>query len=296
MCCEKISDIVIYPTNTGIDPIRKPVKGRFDLSRDLCIDSLSMELSDRIFKACIPTGYNHNPVRQFGQLYSFIRNNPPRVNDLKWDSDQRLQICCALSRIIHPTSVSFEYAARIITNQDGSPSEIIPGSVSGPGSHAFVVDTDFNYLTESDSEDLKKLIEAFENKPLKDPIARAMWYLEYAFRSYELDLRWTLIATGIEVLIHTDRHKSTRQFVERVQKLSIDVGAGTINKAEAEDMYELRSSLSHGQGLGKTTPEKKEIYKKMEDILRLTIRKSILEASFREILSDPDQIRKIWPV
>ena len=298
MSDEKIFDVVIHTTSPRIDPSKKPVKCRFGLSSELCLDRLPKDLCDKIFETCIPAGYNFKPIRQFGQLYSFIRDNPPRTNDndLQWDSDQCLQLCLALSRIIHPTSVSFEYAARIITNQDGSLSKIIPGPASGPGAHAFVVDTDFNYLTESDAADLKDLLEAFKNKPLKDPITRAMWYLEYAFRSYEIDLRWTLIATGIEVLIHTDRYKSTRQFVERVQKLSIDVGAGTINKAEAEDMYELRSSLSHGQGLGGITPQKKEIYKKMENILRLTIRKSILEASFRDILSDPDQIRNIWPI
>ncbi|HUU41509.1 MAG TPA: hypothetical protein VMW42_11260 [Desulfatiglandales bacterium] len=298
MSDEKIFDVVIHTTSPRIDPANKPIKSRFGLSSDLYIDRLPRDLSNKIFKACIPGGYNFEPVLQFGQLYSFIRDNPPITNDndLRWDSDQRLQICLALSRIIHPTSISFEYAARIITNQDGSPRKIIPGPVSGLGSHAFVVETEFNCLTESDAEDLRELLKAFEDKPLRDPIARTMWYLEYAFRSSEIDLRWILIATGIEVMIHTDRHQSTRQFVERIQKLSIDVGAGTIDKAKAEDMYELRSSLSHGQGLGRITPEMKETYKKMEDILRLTIRKAILETSFRNMLSDPDQIRKIWPI
>ena len=123
-----------------------------------------------------------------------------------------------------------------------------------------------------------------------------MWYHEYAARSYEIDLRWTLIATGIEVIVHTDRYKSTRQFVERVQRLSVAVGAGSITKNQAEEMYEFRSSLAHGQGLRGITLEKEKLYKKMEDILRLTIRKSILESSFQDLLSDPDQIRKIWPV
>ena len=151
-------------------------------------------------------------------------------------------------------------------------------------------------MTEIDAQNLKQLIETFEKKPFEDPLARAMWYHEYAARSYEIDLRWTLVATGIEVIVHTDRYKSTRQFVERIQKLSIAVGAGNITKDQAEEMYEFRSSLAHGQGLGGITHEKKELYKKMEDILRLTIKKSILQASFRDLLSDPDKIRKIWPV
>jgi hypothetical protein len=295
---EKIFDVVIHTTSPRIDPTNKPIKGRFHLSNNLCIDHLSREISDKIFEACIPAGYNFEPIRQFDQLYSFIRDNPPKTHadDLKWDSDRRLQLCLALSRIIHPTSVSFKYAARIFANQEGSPRKIIPGPVYGFGAHAFVEDTKFNYLTKTAAEDLKNLLKACDHNPVKDPIARAMWYLEYAFRSYQIDLRWTLIATGIEVLVHTDRYKSTKQFVERVQKLSFDVGAGTINQTEAEDMYELRSSLSHGQGLRGLTPDKKEIYKKMEDILRLTIKKAILDPSFRNILSDPRQLRDIWPI
>jgi hypothetical protein len=109
-------------------------------------------------------------------------------------------------------------------------------------------------------------------------------------------VRWTFIATGIEVLIHRDRYKSTKQFIERVKKLSVAVGADPITKDEAEGMYELRSSLSHGQGLGEVTPDKEHLYRKMENILRLTIRKSILKKSFNDFLSDPQKIREMWPV
>jgi hypothetical protein len=181
-------------------------------------------------------------------------------------------------------------------NSKSNIKKIVPGPVSGHSSKAFVVDTHLNCLTEIDAQDLKQLIETFDKKPFKDPLARAMWYHEYAARSYEIDLRWTLISTGIEVIVHTDRFKSTKQFVERVQKLSDAVGVGTITKKQAEDMYEFRSSLAHGQGIGGLTTEKMELYKMMEEILRLTIRKSILDESFHNLLSDPDQIRKIWPV
>lgn len=292
---EKISDVVIHRTSPRINPSRKPVKGRFDLSSDLRIDRLSRELADRIFKACEPPGFSFDPIRQFSQLYSFIRVSPPNINDLQWDSDKRLQLCLALSRIVHPTSVSFEYAARILTTEEEL-SKIIPGPVSGPGSQVYVVDPEFDYLIEADAEDLKELIQAFERKPLQDPIARAMWYHEYTYRFYEIDLRWTFIATGIEVLIHKARSKSTKQFVERVQKLSVEVGADQITKDEAEEMYELRSSLSYGRGLGSLTPDKQNLYRKMENILRLTIRKSILEESFNDFLSDPEKIQKSWPV
>lgn len=296
MSGEKISDVVVHRTSPKIDPSKKPVKVRFDLSSDLRIDRLSRGLADKIFEACEPPGFRFDSVRQFGQLYSFIRDIPPNISSLQWDTDQRLQLCLALSRIVHPTSVSFEYAARIFTCEDGAISKIVPGPVSGSGSQAFVVDAKFNYLTDADASDLKGLIQAFERKPLQGPIARAMWYHEYAARFYEIDVRWTFVATGIEVLIHKDRYKSTKQFVERVKRLSAEVGADPVTKDEARGMYELRSSLSHGQGLGEVTPDKEDLYRKMENILRLTIRKSILEKSFDDFLSDPQEIKERWPV
>jgi len=289
-------DVVVQTTSSNLDPNRKPIRKRIDLANDLYIDLLPTDFAQKIFKACEPKGYCFDPKLQFGQMYSFVRKNPPNGDDLKWDADQRLQLCIALSRLIHPTSISTEYAARMFLTSESNIKKIVPGPVSGHSSKAFVVDTNLNCLTEIDAQNLKQLIKAFDKRPFEDPLARAMWYHEYAARSYGIDLRWTLVATGIEVIVHTDRYKSTRQFIERVQKLSIAVGAGNITKDQAEEMYEFRSSLAHGQGLGGITHEKKELYKKMEDILRLTIKKSILQASFRDLLSDPDKIRKIWPV
>ena len=296
MDADQTLDVVVQTTNSALDPNRNPIKKRIDLADDLYIDLLPTDFAQKIVKACEPKGYCFDPKLQFGQMYSFVRKNPPNGENLIWDEDQRLQLCIALSRLIHPTSISTEYAARIFLNLDGKIKKIVPSPVAGNSSKAFVVETNLDCLTEIDAQNLKQLIEEFEKKPFEDPLARSMWYHEYAARSYEIDLRWTLIATGIEVIVHIDRYKSTRQFVERVQRLSVAVGAGSITKNQAEEMYEFRSSLAHGQGLRGITLEKKKLYKKMEDILRLTIRKSILESSFQDLLSDPDQIRKIWPV
>jgi len=247
-------DIVVQNTSLNLDPNRKPIRKRIDLADDLYIDILPTDLVQKVFKACEPKGYRFDPVLQFGQMYSFVRKNPPNSDNLNWDEDQRLQLCLALSRLIHPTSISTEYAARVILTSDDKIIKIVPGPVSGRSSKAFVIDTSLNCLTEIDAQNLKQEIEAFQKKPFEDPLARAMWYHEYAARSYEIDLRWTFIATGIEVIVHTDRYKSTRQFVERVQKLSCAVGAGSITKNQAEEMYEFRSSLAHGQGFGGATP------------------------------------------
>jgi len=289
-------DVVLFPTPKELDGQRKPIQRTFDLSSNLRIDILSRSVSKTIFESCEPPGYNFDPVRQYGQQYSFIRDNPPIAEPLHWDSDQRLQYCIALSRIVHPTTISFEFAARISENEQGEVQKVVPGPVYGLGSLAFVIDPKLNCLSEDDAKELKHILSAWESNPLKDPVAMALWYHEYASRSYEMDIRWPLIAIGLEALIHTDRHQSTKQFVNRVIKLSEKVGSISISSDEASEMYDLRSSLSHGQGPGNLAPEKNELYDKMERLLRLVIKKAILDTSFNALLSDPDRIRDEWPV
>jgi hypothetical protein len=292
----KFYDVVLFPTPKELDAQRRPIRRKFDLSSDLRIDILSRSVSKIVFESCEPPGYNFNPVRQYGQLYSFIRDIPPIGETLHWDPDQRLQYCVALSRIVHPTTVSFEFAARICENQNGEVQKVVPGPVYGSGSLAFVIDPKHNFLVEDDVKKLKVILSSLEKNPLKDPVAMALWYHEYASRSFEMDIRWPIITTGLEALIHTDRHQSTRQFVNRVIKLAERIGSIDISSDEAGEMYDLRSALSHGQGLGNLAPEKNELYEKMERLLRLVIKMAILDTNLNAFLSDPDRIRAEWPV
>ena len=130
-------DIVVHTTNHNLDPNRYPIRKRIDLADDLYIDVLPTDLAQKIFEACEPKGYLYNHVLQFGQLYSFIRKNPSKVDGLGWDDDQHLQLCLALSRLIHPTSISMEYAVRIFLTSGDNLIQIVPAQVSGHSSQAF---------------------------------------------------------------------------------------------------------------------------------------------------------------
>lgn len=109
---EKVRDVVVFTNSSYVEPrhdirdLYPPIQNRFDLSSDLWIARLPNELAKNILSACEPAGYNFKPVRPFSQLYAFVRENPPGDERYRWDPDKRLQLCVALSRIIHPTSVS----------------------------------------------------------------------------------------------------------------------------------------------------------------------------------------------
>jgi len=273
-----------------------PIQHRLVISNDVLIDILSREERQKIFSACEPRGFNFNSSRLFGQLYSFIRINPPEPTLLKWDSDERLQLCIGLSRIIHPTTISFEYSSRV-RYEDTNILEIIPGSIAGFGAKSWVATEEHrNWLTETEGNELSSLFRAYLSADLPKRIKGALWYLEYAFRTYFIDLRWPIICIALEYLIHTDRTQSTKQFSFRTARLAEEIRLENFNEGIANEAYNMRSKLVHGQLLRDLGEYKMGLYEKIEELLRLVIKKAILDNAFAEIFSSDDNIRAKWPI
>lgn len=293
-----ITDVVVFTNsdyqqaNDNLIKDRPSITNKISLQNDLWVGEIPYDESNIIMDSCEPKGLNFNPPRMYEQLYTFGRENAP--DPIIWDSDKKLQLCIALSRIVHPTNVSFQYSAKIIKDDNMNLIEIIPGPINGTGSNAFNSVTGQNWLSESDGLELKNIVDLYFLNPLKEPISRALWYFEYASRLYELEVRWALISTGIESLIHTDKYSSTKQFYKRVPQLAKEVGI-TITEDEARDMYDLRSTLVHGQNPGSSSMIL-TLYQSMEKILREVIKKSIIDSKFAFLLEDKNNIKCKWPV
>lgn len=269
-----------------------PIKSRQIITDHIYADILPEELCLKIFSACMPKGQS-DATLQFGQLYSFIRENAPQSSRYIWDPDEKLQIVLALSRIIHPTTISNKYSARIINDNY----EIIPGPVDAFGAHAWVSNNDVrNWLTEIEAKELALLVEAYCRTQLPKRIRQAIWLLEYAFRTEFLDIRWPLICMGFESLIHTDYSHSTKQFSERVAKLAEIIGRCDFCKEKAKDAYNARSSLVHGQLLDNLENDKLRLYEELEDLLREILKKAIMDNSFALIFSSDIDIRTKLPI
>jgi len=296
-----IQDLVIH-TNEGIQgawilpPPAPPLQGRFELTDDLWIGPLDEDVAERVLDCCEPPGcWVKKPLRLFHQLYAYVREPVPPEAKHKWDADNRLLDCVALSRLVHPTSVSFRYAGQIIYNSDGTVREVVPGPVQGHGADAWPPnEQDRDWLNDTDLELLKKLVSELPIANLPPRVWRAFWYHEFAARTGYADVRCTLIVTALEALVHTDRQNSTRQFTERVPQLAADLGVANLIKDDAETAYDLRSRLSHGQGLAIFTQAEREIYEWMELILRAAIKRAILDKQFAVVFSSDDLIRARW--
>jgi hypothetical protein len=289
----KIYDVLLFTTHHENDFSKgDPIGNKIYITDRLWIGKLTGNLGSSIISAHRPRGLRWKSVPQFGELYSFVYETRDMNNVKAWDEGDILLKTVALSRIAHPTTISFEYASRISETNSGRISQIAPILIYGSGTMAFVSEPSRNYLTEENALELKLLFEQYSGKP--EEIARALWFYEYASRSYELLARWPLICSGLEALINTDSNRTARQFKVRIPILAKYIGVKGITRTKAEKMYDLRSKISHGQTTKSDKNKNLDLYDEMEEILRLAIKEGIRNPEFANIISNRELIDSTW--
>lgn len=299
-------DVVIH-TNTSIfsneEQVRKfpPVEERVDLSDQIWIGRLDLQAAKAIMDTCEPKTLGvMAPVRQFAHLYAFVRELVGHADMHRWDEDNYLTAVVGLSRLIHPTSIGFDYAARIGYGSDGV-KQVFPAQIVGISTEGLLSpNRQRDWLTVKDANSLRELLPSLR-KNLPTRVRNGFWYHEYATRTYYLDQRWTLVCTGLEAFVHTDRIQNTTQFARRLPRLAAEVGV-TISEAEAVEAYDLRSRLAHGISFIATgtssgpTEAQLDLYDRLEDTLRRAVLRGMRDESFADVLRDDDQIRARWPI
>jgi hypothetical protein len=292
---------VIVHTNSGIlgaprETLRlQPPVVNYRLADDLEIKTIEHALADKVMSLCEPQAYGLDVpvVRQFAQLYSFVRSGS--LSERIWGQrDNRLYVCIALSRLVHPTSVGFIYHAQLNFGPDEELTRCIPISLEGHPRGAWIADREGrDWLTETDAAQLERLV---ARTPLTVParISRALWYNELAATNYFADVRWVLIATALESLIHTSRQRIVDQFTSRTAKLAAAIGLPTFTETEARAFYHQRSHLVHGRETGKLPPRDYALYRLGEDVLRKVIARAILEPSFAATFVDDAAVEGNW--
>jgi len=299
-------DVVLH-TNSGIFArnasqlvvSHPPVDDRLEIEPRLWIGRLDGQLAKVFMDTCEPQMLGvQTPVRQYAQMYAYVRELARDAEIYRWDEDHRLSHCVAMSRLIHPTTVGFRYAGRV--RQDASALQIVPVQIHGISVDAYLSpNRERDWLTKSDAELLAEVdpkAELLTQPSFPRRVSRALWYSDYAQRTYYADLRWTMVATALEALIHTGKTDSTRHFKYRVPALAADVGAPAMTTAESGDAYDFRCRLSHGDGFLSDMPKADiSLYDKLEETLRLAILKAFREPAFAEIFSDDARIDAQWP-
>lgn len=301
-----VKDIAVHVTSSypGIEEdlrLHPPHKDQVWVTHCVWIGQLPNEQAKTILDMCEGLTLRGSKIaRTFEQRYAFVLENNTHGG---WDGAGLLQLALGLSRLIRPTSLGFEHAARLIY-LDGRLHNAWPIRVASAG--AWTAGLQRNWMTTAEVESLRVLhnsySEAVQQNRLPDRVERALWMHEYVARSGEAPLRWALVATGLECLLHTDERKprrgpgSTRQFRKRCAMLSERLVMPSVTEAEAEDFYELRSAVTHGRKIDALRPSDLALYVKMEDLLRGAIRRSILETDTRQLFESDEHVRRAFPI
>ena len=278
-------------------PLRNSFRLPFHLGRDISIEEIQGPLVEHILDACEPAGWNFRPARPYGQLYSFVRNKPPDVESPVWDEDRELQKCIALSRLVKPTSVGFEYSARVVSYANGEAVKVIPGAVAGFGSQAWVAGkSEDDWLTQGDIDALAELWSKVDLASVPARIQRAFWLHEYAARTEDLAIRWILASMGVESLINTGVDRASKQFIVRMVELAKRFSRKEVSRTQTSKIYEMRSKIVHGTTLTRARPNDLELYLCLETTLRDTLRAALNDNEAQALFRSEDSVSQEWPL
>jgi hypothetical protein len=290
-----------YPAkNSEAASAAPPIAERYYLSDQIWIERLDGNVAKTIALACNPANYNIPIIEQEGHLYAFVRKSrlPGLFND--FGGIEELGGVVSLSRLVHPTTTGFRYAARV-SLVNGEVRRVLAQQPRGVSIDVFWSEgTHRNWMTVEDARRLKALMPyIFDRRPLSKRIHNAYWHHEYAVRTFYVDHRWVLIFTGLDALVNIDPFQGKKKFVSRVKKIADTVGI-SLSNSELERAYDLRSNLVHGQhflyDFGQPLSKAEvELYDKIEETLRRTLLKTFEDASFASNFIDETSIGAFLP-
>ncbi len=275
-----------------------PISERMLIGHDLWAGPLGIETAEAVFAACRPPGLNFDAVRWNYYHYALVWDMEWSAGaSLNWDHDRRLQDCLLLSRLVHPTTIATCYSARLFY-RDGAIAQIVPGPTQGLGAHVWGSGRNWrNWLTASDLGEIRTLLARYDFEKLPRRIRKALRHFLYACFTYELEIRFTLVVTGLEALVNAHKRDVTKQFKRRLNLVGADLGIA-ITEDEAKEAYDYRSNFVHGQLLqGQDISEKvQDSYIRLETLLRMMVKQCIADAQLASRFETEAAINAAYPI
>jgi hypothetical protein len=295
-----------YPDATNTPQIAADAP--FQLSSDIWIEKLDQELAVNIQRACEPANYKIDNDVWDRHLYAFVRREPAEERRqrrqpgtvVRDEGILPLFAVMALSRLVHPTTTGNRYCAKIYPTPETDP---MIQALTPVGANPDVTfgGVSHDWLAPSHGDELRQLMPWVpETRPMLKRVHRALWKHEDAARTYYLDSRFPTIVAGLEALITVEKHKNKSRFVRRVEKLAGECGM-RLSPTELEQAYELRSELAHGRSflhdLHAVLPaaEQPPLYNKLESLLRMAVKRCLLDARFGSRFKDDRSVLKAYP-
>jgi hypothetical protein len=317
--------VLLHSTNGDDDPNDQPLRclEPFRLTDAMWICRLPNKLRDIVYRACESPGVPYqNPFRQYGQLYTIaLFAGPWLPGQLSgWDASGEITRFVTFSQLVHPTSIGFGNSARLTFGPNGEFTRADPGPCRGITEYAFTIPHSRNWLSRTDCEQIRLLLEKANLNKLPDRVTRANWNLQHSAYQYFFEVRTLLVVSGLEALLHTRspqlkgrrRQAGTgKQFITRTQKLA-ELIKLRFDDVDAEAVWERRSDVAHGRdpwaarqnarGALQSPPqlaksdEAVKSYLRADELLRTTVLKCLVDDQFATIFTSDDTVEKRFPL
>lgn len=286
----------------------EPIYESHELGNGVWLGPVERNLMKAVIDACEPKGENFHPVINTHAHYGFYRHKPYSESDNLYGFDETgdLRRAVRLSRLVRPTSAGQQYAARVVTTPGASDRMIVPARASGMGAEAYVIDTDSDWMSDDHARALVPLMTAYDHASTPLRIKLALFYFEYVAWTYYVDLRWTLLTTAAEALVHIEGERdprnpsryagSTQQFVARMTGMMAIVPGLLYSETDLRAMYRARSGVVHGQDYAHQDPEIQRLYALLENSIRAILRFLILTPSTAALFRSDDTLRAALPL
>ncbi len=294
-----VTDVLLVMSHQEI--AERELQRPFQLSDDLLLLPAHPTLEQAIVHACDARGrdsYFSVDLRGPGQ-YVIARHLQQGTSSFGWDRDQRIQTAVALGRLVRPTPVNLRYAVRITGAFQSGAYSMYPAEVRGHAAHSAVMQPADAWLREADFTAWRDLLLAWDAAPFDATTprwSRAMWHLEYTMTMPYFHLRWPLVALAFEGLITTNVFDSGGQFRVRFAQVRAMLGLASVSEQDAKKIWGHRSDVVHGGQMPDAATEAGRLYGLLEETLRESIRRAIVDPQFRAHFASPATINATFPV
>lgn len=181
--------------------------------------------------------------------------------------------------------------------------QIVPADIVGIGAQAFIFNAQTDGLRDRDVALTKTLLASFEPLALPKRVKTSLLFHEYLHWTRLIQMRWPLLITGLESLVHIDERskakgasggwKSTEQFVRRLSKLQEFVPHLRWTQKDLTAIYELRSAFVHATGgeFDALRGRPARLYRLAERGMRLILQAAILRPAVADLFISDGSIR-----
>jgi hypothetical protein len=281
-----------------------------EIAPQLWLGPIPESLRADVVAACLPPGLNFNPVRHDSYLYGYFLTYKGNVSGSTYDfaPARELSRALMLSRLIQPNSASFQMAARV--RKDRGEISIRPLESHGPGSNAWVAQPERDWITVGQARQLRRLLACHRSTVLPERVKSALFYFEYAFWMYYVDVRWTLLVTALESLVHVNNERlpaktgrgkqryagSTKVFVDRLLQVQARIPGRRLGEATLRSIYSARSGLAHGQTYNHASKKNQRLYRSLEGLVRRILISAITDPQVTSLFTSRVAVTSSLPL